>query len=186
MIVTPGGRVARMLQPILPFVTPAWVSVAGPEQELAAILNRVGPVIAIGKPGEALPELGAARLYVSDDRWRTTVDDYLKQSALVLIRAGTTANLWWEIEEAMKLVPPQRILIVSLLDRDGSAAFDRAFVERFGPATRLEQPPDAPWLRILKRVSRYRNAAWRIVFFGDDGKPRDVPVSFVITPVGFS
>ena len=32
-----------------------------PEQELAEIVNRVGPVIAIGKPGEPLPELGAAR-----------------------------------------------------------------------------------------------------------------------------
>ena len=33
-----------------------------PEQELAEIVNRVGPVIAIGKPGEPLPELGAATL----------------------------------------------------------------------------------------------------------------------------
>ena len=32
-----------------------------PEQELEEILNRVGPVIAIGKPGEPLPELGAAQ-----------------------------------------------------------------------------------------------------------------------------
>ena len=40
----------------------------GPEQELAVLMGRLGPVVAIGKPGERLPELGAARLYVADDR----------------------------------------------------------------------------------------------------------------------
>ena len=37
------------------------LTLTSPEQELAFILQRVGPVIAIGKPGERLPELGAAR-----------------------------------------------------------------------------------------------------------------------------
>ena len=59
-------------------------------------MARVGPVIAIGKPGERLPQLGAARLYVDDDHWRDTIDDLMAESALVVVRAGDTPNLWWE------------------------------------------------------------------------------------------
>jgi hypothetical protein len=36
------------------------------EEVLAEVLSEFGPVVAIGKPGEELPELGAARLYVRD------------------------------------------------------------------------------------------------------------------------
>jgi hypothetical protein len=39
-----------------------------PEQKLAQQLSRVGPVIAIGRPGEALPPLGAARFYAPQGR----------------------------------------------------------------------------------------------------------------------
>jgi TM2 domain-containing membrane protein YozV len=179
-----GGRLRRIWQSIAPFVI-QYTAVAGPEQELAMILHRLGPVIAIGKPGERLPELGAARLYVGNDRWRSTVDDLLKEAGLVLIRAGTTPSLWWEIEETMKLVPRERILIVSLLDDAASAQFDRALVERYGPATRLEAPPSPTWLQVLKRLSRQRSIPWRIVFFGDDGRPRDVPIGFTRTWSGF-
>ena len=51
------------------------ISVRTPEQELADILEHVGPVVAVGKPGEPLPELGAARLYVSHDEWQGKVHD---------------------------------------------------------------------------------------------------------------
>jgi TM2 domain-containing membrane protein YozV len=180
-----GGRIARAMQPLVQLVYPLAIAGANPEQELALMLHRVGPVIAIGQPGESLPDLGAARMYVGDDRWRATVDDLIKQSAIVLVRAGTTPNLWWEIEEAMKLVPRQRVVIVSLLDRDGSAEFDRAFVERFGTPSRLEAPPTPPWLQLLKRLSRFKNTPWRIVFFDEIGRPRDVPIAFTLTWSGY-
>jgi hypothetical protein len=72
-----------------------------PEQELTFMLERIGPVVAIGRPGERLPELGAARLYVGDDDWRRVVGEFMDNAALVVIRAGETANLWWETEEAL-------------------------------------------------------------------------------------
>jgi hypothetical protein len=31
------------------------------------------PVIAVGKPGETLPELGAARMYVGHEDWQRTL-----------------------------------------------------------------------------------------------------------------
>jgi hypothetical protein len=72
-----------------------WVTFS-PEQELAEIVTRVGPVIAIGKPGEPLPELGAARLYVGDADWKAKVIDLMARSRLVIIRTGPTPNLEWD------------------------------------------------------------------------------------------
>ena len=89
-----------------------------PEQELAEIVNRVGPVIAIGKPGEPLPELGAARLYVGDADWKAKVTDMMARSRLVIIRTGSTPNLQWEMEQAMTRVPRRQILFVSLGDAE--------------------------------------------------------------------
>jgi hypothetical protein len=103
-----------------------------PEQELAEILNQAGPVIAIGKPGEPLPELGAARLYVGDADWKAKVTDMMGRSRLVVIRTGSTPNLEWEIEQAMTRVPRRRILFVSFANEKKTTSFDRYFEERFG------------------------------------------------------
>jgi hypothetical protein len=103
-----------------------------PEQELAEILNRIGPMIAIGKPGEPLPELGAARLYVADADWKAKVTDMMGRSRLVIIRTGSTPNLEWEIEQAITRVPRRQILFVSFGDAKKTAGFDRYFEERFG------------------------------------------------------
>jgi len=40
------------------------------EEQLAEALKDVGPFVAIGKPGEKLPQLGASRMYLQDSEWR--------------------------------------------------------------------------------------------------------------------
>jgi len=39
------------------------------EEQLAEALRDVGPFVAVGKPGEKLPQLGAARMYLQDSEW---------------------------------------------------------------------------------------------------------------------
>jgi hypothetical protein len=112
-----------------------------PEQELAEVLNRVGPVIAIGKPGEPLPELGAARLYVGDADWKAKVIDMMAQSRLVIIRAGSTSNLQWEIEQAIAHVPRRQILFVSLGEAKGTTAFDEYLRRALDPCFRRLRSP---------------------------------------------
>ena len=68
---------------------------------MAEILAHVGPVVAIGKPGEPLPELGAARLYVADDQWQAKVIELMGKAALVVIRLGASPGLLWEIEQSL-------------------------------------------------------------------------------------
>ena len=180
VLIFAGGRVWNSLRPLLAFVPPFYFVAASPEQELAAILQRIGPVVAIGKPGERLPELGAARMYVSDDTWRATVDDLLKKAAIVLIRAGTTPNLWWEIDEAMKLVPRQRVVIVELPDTGGNKEFDRKFAERFGEPTTIDPPPPATWKKFLAPFISSQWRGGRVLYFDASNRPRAVPIRFTL------
>lgn len=81
------------------------------EQRLEKILKGIGPLVAIGRPGEELAELGAARMYVSDDDWQAVVEDLLGRAAAVVLQAGQSPGLRWEVEKAVSLVPPSRVLL---------------------------------------------------------------------------
>jgi TM2 domain-containing membrane protein YozV len=155
-----------------------------PEQELAEILNRVGPVIAIGKPGEPLPELGAARLYVGDADWKAKVTDMMARAKLVLIRTGSTPNLHWEIEQAMARVPRRQILFVNLGDAKKTAAFDRYFEQRFGPVSRPTTAAAVPvW---MKMIFTGRAVAGTIIYFDSSLQPREEPIQLKISWAGLA
>jgi TM2 domain-containing membrane protein YozV len=82
------------------------------EQELAAIMNRLGPFVAVGRPGERLPELGANRFYFADDEWQARVSELVQQARLTLILCGPTASLWWEIDHVLASASPERVVLL--------------------------------------------------------------------------
>jgi TM2 domain-containing membrane protein YozV len=147
-----------------------------PEQEMAEILAHVGPVVAIGKPGEPLPELGAARLYVSDDQWQAKVIELMGKAALVVIRLGASPGLLWEIERSLERLPRRRIVFAVL----GSSALAPALAARLvavlGPTFELALPQPAPvgWLTALYRDPRRRIGGF--VCFAADATAYAVPV----------
>ncbi len=81
------------------------------EERLVKLLGRVGPVIAIGKPSEWLPRVGAARLYVHEHRWQMVVDQLLDQSGLIVLVGGNSPGLLWEMQRLRDRVSPRRILL---------------------------------------------------------------------------
>ncbi len=107
-------------------------------EELTWLLERVGPMVAIGKPGERLPELGAARLYVDDESWKDTITALMRRAALVVIRAGNTTSLWWEVEQAMSLARPERVVIVALGPTERWLDFRRRLVDTVGEPTLVD------------------------------------------------
>jgi len=82
------------------------------EEHLRSVLSQFGPFVAIGRPGESVPTAGAARVYVGDEHWQATVERLLGTARLVVLRTGATRGLHWEIERAVRLVPPDRLLLV--------------------------------------------------------------------------
>jgi hypothetical protein len=98
-----------------------------PERALARALKGIGPLVAIGRPGEPLPPLGAARLYVRDD-WQRVVAGLAQASELVIFRIGRTPGFWWEVQHVLSACDPRRVLIY-LPKKDRSTVYS-AFRER--------------------------------------------------------
>ncbi|HEX6986302.1 MAG TPA: hypothetical protein VF170_13050, partial [Planctomycetaceae bacterium] len=81
------------------------------EEKLAAALRHLGPVVAVGRPGEQLPELGAHRMYLDDGRWQSKVTELMDRARLVVLRVGGSAGVQWELREAVRLLSPDRLIL---------------------------------------------------------------------------
>jgi hypothetical protein len=93
------------------------------EEVLAEVLCKIGPVVGIGRPGEKLPQLGAARVYVDDDHWQQTVHDFLSQAGLVVLRLGKTPGFFWEVEQSTSKMNPARLIVLVPLSHRKYAQF---------------------------------------------------------------
>ena len=82
------------------------------EESLSRSLSKYGPVITIGRPGDALGFLGAGRLYVSDPEWQQAVRHFMRHAGAVVVIVGQTEGLWWEIAEVFTLVARERLLFI--------------------------------------------------------------------------
>lgn len=91
----------------------------------ADAFRQVGPYIALGRPHEGFRDmdLGAAKKYVADTEWQGVVREWLIQCAAVVVEAGDSAGLGWEIEQVVKLVPPSHVLVVCPYTVEDYAAF---------------------------------------------------------------
>ncbi len=97
--------------------------VAADEEALAAIMDEAGPFVAVGRPGDALPPLGASRFYLPGKDWQRFVSQLLDDAALVLIMAGRTEGLGWEIRRCYEGVDPYCLFVLVPDDRDLYQAF---------------------------------------------------------------
>jgi hypothetical protein len=81
------------------------------ETLLVKALNKVAPVIAIGRPGEELPEPGAARLYVPHDAWQAVVGTLIHHARAVVLLGGNTPGLSWEMAALKRWAKPGRVFL---------------------------------------------------------------------------
>lgn len=58
-----------------------------------------GPIIAIGRPDEEVPPLGAARLYVEGDNWKEVVLGLAKNARYIIIATEPTDGVIWEVDQ---------------------------------------------------------------------------------------
>lgn len=69
------------------------------EEKLSRAVAGLGPFIAIGLPGETIIYRGAGRAYYSDTEWRAAVLKFMETSRCILLVAGDTPALIWELEQ---------------------------------------------------------------------------------------
>jgi hypothetical protein len=82
------------------------------EQSCLASFNG-WPLIAIGHPEnrELVPGTRAARFYVPEKIWQQTVLELAPLCSFVIWTVGYTGHLRWELEQLMRVVKPERLII---------------------------------------------------------------------------
>jgi len=106
---TVGGLFRIML-----FKTGIWPWFFNVEEQLADAVEPLGPLVAIGKPGEQLPTPGALRQYFDDTTWQNVVQEWLLRARVIILRAGMSEGLWWELKEAVAAARAERLLLLVL------------------------------------------------------------------------
>ncbi len=82
------------------------------EEQLALAMNELGPFIAIGKPYDILPKLGAARVRVSDEQWKAKVTEWVSRAQLIVLRVGFTKGVEWEVAHIVENAPPEKLVLL--------------------------------------------------------------------------
>lgn len=82
------------------------------EEVMVEVLTDIAPVYAIGDPKDKKMPLGASRIYVDDEHWKSAVMDMAQKASAVILRLGKTDNFWWEVEMTIKSIPIEKILFV--------------------------------------------------------------------------
>jgi hypothetical protein len=82
------------------------------EETIGKELAQAGPFVAIGKPGETLPQIGAQRLYVADTDWQEVVKSYIAYADPIILIAGKTTWVQWELAAIVATARAAHLLIV--------------------------------------------------------------------------
>jgi len=79
------------------------------EQLLESNTRALGPLVAIGQPGSP-PILGAHNLFVGEE-WQDRVADLSRRAQLVVLAAGDTPGILWEVNFMLKHLDPSKCII---------------------------------------------------------------------------
>lgn len=82
------------------------------EEALSETVGKLGPFLAVGEPNEGLPRLGAARAYLGQDAWQEAVLDWIRTSRLIIMLAGPTSWIHWEMQNIIRSGRLQKLLLV--------------------------------------------------------------------------
>lgn len=95
------------------------------EEQIARSVRRIGPLTAIGEPGERIAAAGAARAYLRDEEWQQFILDLLQRARAVLIQLESTAGTWWEFEQCIRMVAPNRLLVMLTANYGSDSAYEK-------------------------------------------------------------
>jgi hypothetical protein len=80
------------------------------EAELSRVFECVGPMVAIGRPGDWFAPRGAARMYLSDETWKEEVMKLIKRASIVVVQPAVSEGTWWELRNVLRLRDPHSVL----------------------------------------------------------------------------
>lgn len=143
------------------------------EEVLVEALNKLGPVIAVGKPGESLPTLGAAKLYLANPEWQTNVTELCQSAALVVFKTGTSPGLLWELEHLFGVLDANKFVILVGDDNEAYGRFCDEFFQRTSiilPKLGVNKDNSEGYRQAMKRDFNMVDRAFRAIIFFDQLK----------------
>ncbi|MFE7569826.1 hypothetical protein ACFU76_23125 [Streptomyces sp. NPDC057539] len=97
-----------------------------------------GRVVAVGQPGERLPLLGAQRGYLPLNGWQNTVSQLIQGAHAVLMSVAPGPGTVWEYTEALRTIPPERLVLMVCCGSADYDAFRTAAAQKYA-ARRAEE-----------------------------------------------
>jgi len=113
------------------------------EIALSRVLGTVGPFVAIGSPRDPLPPLGASRFYLPGPDWQGFVTHLVRRARLVVVLAGQTPGLEWELKLCRAELDPLQLIIAIPKDEAAYGAFRN--VARSAGLLLPDYPPLPEW-----------------------------------------
>jgi hypothetical protein len=107
----------------------------GLEYSLSEVMEEVGPFVAVGRPGDKLPPLGVSRSYQRNEDWQPYVLDLMNRAALVVMLAGRTQGLAWELRQCAQRIRPERLVVLVPNQRSSYEEFEATAREAGIPLT---------------------------------------------------
>lgn len=96
-------------------------------------------LVAIGRPGERFMPLGAVRTYYPDDEWQSAVETSVHRAKAIVLIAGSTTGLDWEIKHLREWRVLDKCLVILPPIED----FDESY-ERYQHVHSLLAPNQSP------------------------------------------
>lgn len=91
------------------------------ESIICKSLEGVGIPIAIGDPNEReagdIPLMSAGRIYASDESWKTVVEEFFKESKIVILYVDFTDGVKWELNTAIQKYKDKVVFIPKLYNK---------------------------------------------------------------------
>lgn len=129
------------------FTLPSAIEYAAFRRTFAEFLGRVigsaGPVVAIGEPKSPGKTIGVAQQHFADHEWQDNALDLMSRAHAIVIVAGKTSGVKWEIEQLLAGGHLEKTVI--LLPRNDGPAFIEswaAMCDAFDADGRIEMPEE--------------------------------------------
>jgi hypothetical protein len=147
------------------------------EQQLGAAVAPFGKLVAVGRPGERLPEVGAERLYLPHDDWQDAVQRLMAGARMVVLVLGLGPSLRWEIGQVVQRVPPERLVLLVPM----TAETYELVRQETGPLF----PRSLPGYPVARRLKKYQATIRGAIHFEADWTPRFVRFDTPQSPGNF-
>jgi PQQ-dependent catabolism-associated CXXCW motif protein len=82
------------------------------ETRLANHFSQFGPFVAVGSPKDSVPQIGAARVMLSDDAWQARVLEWIAHSRLIVMYSGKTRWVNWELRRIIECGRATRLILM--------------------------------------------------------------------------